>query len=273
MNMNLAELGLDKEMLAVVREVSSKPFGMVLATGPVGSGKTTTLYSCLNEFDRTERHIMSIEDPVEISLEGANQVEVNYSLGFDFVRGLRALLRQDPDTILIGEIRDEETARIAVRASMTGLMVLSTLHANESTGAVTTLRNFNIPSFLIANSLKGVIAQRLLRRICDNCKTKHSITQAEIEASGLTELPKGFKAWEGKGCNECLGSGYRGRIGVFEILEIDSTVRDLIQEEGSERMIRNHALSVGLRTIQQDGLKRIAAGKTTLEEYRRVLRF
>jgi general secretion pathway protein E len=271
--MNLEELGLDEDMLKIVREVASKPFGMVLATGPVGSGKTTTLYSCLNEIDRTKRHIMSIEDPVEISLEGANQVEVNYSLGFDFVRGLRALLRQDPDTILIGEIRDDETARIAVRASMTGLMVFSTLHANESTGAVTTLRNFHIPSFLIANSLKGVVAQRLLRRVCDECKTKHNFTKSELGAYGVGTPPRGFKAWYGKGCKSCLGSGYKGRVGVFEVLEVDSKTRDMIQEDASERDIRNYALSQGLRTIQEDGLKRIAAGHTTLEEFHRILRY
>ncbi len=271
--MNLDLLGLEADALVTLREVATKPFGMVLATGPVGSGKTTTLYSCLNEIDRTQRHVMSIEDPVEFNLEGANQVEVNYALGFDFVRGLRALLRQDPDTVLVGEIRDEETARIAVRASMTGLMVFSTLHANESTGAVTTLRNFHIPSFLIANSLKGVVAQRLLRRICPSCKTPHKVGAAEATAIGIKEFPKNFKAWRGTGCEQCMGSGYIGRIGVFEIFPVNETVRDMIQEESSEREIRTYALSQGMRSLQDDGLQKISEGITSLEEFHRVLRF
>jgi type II secretory ATPase GspE/PulE/Tfp pilus assembly ATPase PilB-like protein len=269
----LQQIGLAPEMLATLRELASKPFGMVLATGPVGSGKTTTLYACLGEVDRTRRHVMTIEDPIEIELDGASQVEVNYAINFDFVNGLRAILRQDPDVVLLGEVRDEETARIAVRASMTGLMVYSTLHANDSTGAVTTLRNFNLPSHLIANSIQGVIAQRLLRRICAYCKVPAEVNANTAGLLGLETLPPGFAAWRGAGCERCLGTGYYGRIGVFEIFRVDPKVRDMILENASERSLRDHCIAQGMATLQQDGLRKILDGVTTIEEFRRILKF
>ena len=270
----LPQIGLSDVVLRTLRDLASKPFGMVLATGPVGSGKTTTLYACLGEIDRTRRHVMTIEDPIEIELDRTVQVEVNYSIGFDFVTGLRAILRQDPDVVLLGEVRDEETARIAVRASMTGLMVYSTLHANDSTGAITTLRNFNIPSHLIAGSLQGVIAQRLLRRICPSCRVPDETAAATAASTlGLDELPANFAAWRGAGCASCLGTGYFGRIGVFEIFRIDNRVRDMILENASERALRDHSVSAGMVTLQEDGLRKIMDGITTIEEFRRVLRF
>lgn len=270
--LTLRELGLDEVELEVMREVSTRSYGMVLATGPVGSGKTTTLYACLSGVDRTRNHVVSIEDPVEIDLEGANQVEVNYAIGFGFVEGLRALLRQDPDVLLIGEVRDEETARIAIRASMTGRMVYSTLHANDSVGAITTLRNFHIPGFLIGNNVQGVIAQRLVRKICNFCKVEHSPDPEELRLSGVGALPEGATIYRGTGCDACYGTGYSGRTGVFEILALDRTMRDLIATDAPESEIRAYAMSRGLRTLQEKGVAKILEGVTSIEEFARVLR-
>ena len=271
----LDALGLVPAELEKLRDIITRPYGIVLASGPVGSGKTTTLYAALNEFDREETNVATIEDPVEIELDGANQVEVNYTLGLDFATGLRALLRQDPDTLLIGEIRDEETASIAARAGMTGRMVFSTLHANESVGAVTTLRNFGLAAHLVASALQGVIAQRLLRTLCENCKAPSKATQADQElfkTHGL-QVPKPFTCWSAVGCEDCYGSGYSGRMGVFEVLRVDSEIRDLILDAAPERVLRAKAIENGLRSLQQDALDKIHAGHTSLEEYRRVLRF
>jgi len=269
----LDELGLAKEHLDLLRELTSRPFGMILATGPVGSGKTTTLYSCLQELDRDTTNVMTIEDPVEVAIDGCTQLEVNYSIGFDFVSGLRALLRQDPDCILVGEIRDEETARISVRASMTGLRVYSTLHTNDSTGAVTALRNFQLSSHLLASSIQGVIAQRLLRRLCAHCRTPHKLSAADRELLGMTRTPKGFTAYAPSGCEHCLGTGYWGRVGVFEIFGVSREIREMILEERSERAIRDRARVDGLVTLQDDGRSKVGAGLTSVEEFRRVLNF
>jgi type II secretory ATPase GspE/PulE/Tfp pilus assembly ATPase PilB-like protein len=193
----------------------------------------------------------------------------------DFATGLRALLRQDPDTLLIGEIRDEETAAIAARAGMTGRMVFSTLHANESVGAVTTLRNFGLGAHLVASALQGVIAQRLVRRLCENCKTKGKATAADRElfkVHGLT-VPKPFTAWTAVGCETCYGSGYAGRLGVFEVLRVDSDLRALVLDGAPERLLRETAIKNGLRSLQQDAIEKIDGGLTSIEEYRRVLRF
>ncbi len=271
----LDALGLVPHELEKMRDIITRPYGIVLASGPVGSGKTTTLYASLNEFDRDQTNVATIEDPVEIELEGANQVEVNYGLGLDFATGLRALLRQDPDTLLIGEIRDEETAAIAARAGMTGRMVFSTLHANESVGAVTTLRNFGLGAHLVASALQGVIAQRLLRKLCASCKTKGKATAADRELFKIHGLnvPKPFTAWTAVGCADCYGSGYSGRLGVFEVLRVDTELRALVLDGASERDLRAKAIASGLRTLQQDAVEKINGGLTSIEEYRRVLRF
>ena len=272
---DLDAIGLNPKDLALLRDVTTRPYGIILATGPVGSGKTTTLYAALNEFDRDATHVATIEDPVEIELAGANQVEVNYGLGLDFATGLRALLRQDPDTLLIGEIRDEETAQIAMRASMTGRMVFSTLHANDSVGAVTTLRNFGLRSHLVASAMQGVIAQRLVRRLCDACKAKGKATTADrqmFKDHGL-EIPKPLSPYVAVGCDACFQSGYAGRIGVFEVLRVDRDIRGMILDEVPEREIREFALAQGLRPLQQDALDKVAAGLTSIDEYKRVLRF
>ncbi|MCP4807362.1 MAG: Flp pilus assembly complex ATPase component [Proteobacteria bacterium] len=271
---NLDSLGLSDHHLGLLRELIERPFGMILATGPVGSGKTTSLYSCLSELDRENENVMSIEDPVEVDLEGVTQLEVNYTIGFDFVAGLRALLRQDPNVILVGEIRDEETARITVRASMTGLRVFSTLHTNDSTGAVTALRNFHLSSHLLASSIQGVVAQRLLRRLCPHCRQAHKLTDADKALLGMSgRVPAGFKAYDPVGCAHCLGTGYRGRVGIFEIFPVDRTIREMVLDEASEGAIRDRAIADGLVSLQDDGRTKVGAGLTSLAEFRRVLNF
>ncbi len=269
------ELGLEGKDFDKVQHFIAKPHGMILATGPVGSGKTTTLYSCLNEIDRSLYNVMSIEDPVEFELSLANQVQVNYDLDFGFVEGLRALLRQDPDSILLGEIRDEETARIAIRASMTGLLVFSTLHTNDAAGAITALYNFHLPTHLIANSLVGVVAQRLLRKVCPHCKTSYKPTKRELTELGIkpAQQAKIKKLYKGKGCPKCFGSGYLDRMGVFEVMEITPALRDAILEEHSEKELRNQAIKDGMRTLSVDGLDKVIKGETSAEEFLRILRF
>lgn len=270
----LGELGLIDEDYRKVQAFIKMPFGMILATGPVGSGKTTTLYSCLNEVDRVDRNVMSIEDPVEFDLDGANQVPVNYQLQFGFVEGLRALLRQDPDTILVGEIRDEETARIAVRASMTGLLVFSTLHTNDAPGAVTTLTNFHIPSHLIANSLVGVIAQRLLRRNCEHCTKSYTPARDELLSLGFSpqEATRVKRLYRGQGCPSCFQSGYHGRTGVFEVMAVTPALKDMILDGASEKRLRDAAIAEGMRTLARDGREKVRAGQISREEFLRILR-
>ncbi len=269
----LDDLGLDGKDYEKLNRFVRKPYGMILATGPVGSGKTTTLYSCLNSIDSKIYNVMSVEDPVEFDLPGANQVEVNYKLDFGFAEGLRAILRQDPDTILVGEIRDNETSRIAVRASMTGLLVFSTLHTNDAPGAITALYNFELPTHLIANSVIGVIAQRLVRRICPHCKTSYKPTQKALLEAGFskTEAQKIKKVYKGKGCEQCFHTGYLDRIGVFEVMEVTSKLRDMILNHASERQLRESAVSEGMRTLSVDGRAKILAGETTIEEYLRMI--
>jgi type IV pilus assembly protein PilB len=268
-------LGFEKNDLAKVREFTKRPHGMVLATGPVGSGKTTTLYSSIDEMNNPSVNIMSIEDPVEFELPAVNQVEVNYQLQFGFLEGLRALLRHDPDAILVGEIRDEETARIAVRASMTGLLVFSSLHTNDAPGAVTTLFNFHIPPHLIASSMVGVIAQRLLRKICPYCKT--AITPngeqiARVQHVLQQDVPN-LRLYRGKGCSHCFHSGYLGRMGVFEIFDITQPLKDMILDNATERQLRDYALAHGMFSLAQDSIKKAMRGDTTLAECSRVLGF
>ncbi len=274
-NKNLSELGLEKEDYQKVLGFCSRPHGMILATGPVGSGKTTTLYSCLNEIDRNQYNVMSIEDPVEFELPGANQVEVNYNLNFGFIQGLRALLRQDPDTILIGEIRDDETAGIAVRASMTGLLVFSTLHTNDAPGAITALYNFRLPTHLIANSLVGVIGQRLLRKICTECRTAYKPKAAEKKSVGFkpAQAQKIKEFYHGAGCSHCFNSGYFDRTGVFEVMEVTPKLKEMILAQKSEAELRAQAISDGMRTLSESGRSKILEGETTTEEYLRLLGF
>jgi len=266
---DIHSLGLPDRELDVVTRLIKRPHGMVLATGPVGSGKTTTLYTCLRQLQGSSLNIMTIEDPVENQLQTANQISVNYRIGFDFVKGLRAILRHDPDVILVGEIRDEETARIAVRASLTGLLVFSTLHAHTAAGAVTALLNFGIPPFLLGNSVLGVVAQRLVRKVCPECRAEYEPIASELASATLPPDTKTLV--RGTGCPACQGTGYQGRTGIFEVLETNPDIRNLILERAPERKIQKAAVAQGMSLLHQGGRQKVLEGITTTAEMNRVL--
>jgi type II secretory ATPase GspE/PulE/Tfp pilus assembly ATPase PilB-like protein len=297
-------LSLDADEDSKLHDFTRRSHGIVLACGPVGSGKTTTLYACLGEIDANQKNIMTIEDPVEIALPDVSQINVNYKIGLDFARGLRALMRQDPNIILVGEIRDDETAKVAVRASLTGLLVLSTIHANSAPGAITTLYNFDIPPFLLATSLVGVVAQRLVRTICQDCRTAVEPEPEVLRQAGLTDewlrangylsdpepepepepvdgkrkrrtkkaaAPARPVFYRGKGCDACFGTGHLGRRGIFEILDVTDEMRLAISERRPEASLREMALATGMRTLADAGRHKVVAGETSVEEFIRVL--
>ena len=264
------ELGLDPERAARLWRMVEKPHGLFLTTGPTGSGKTTTLYSILKGIYSPEKKILTIEDPVEYELPGVAQIPVRPSRGFTFATGLRAILRQDPDVVMVGEIRDSETAEIAIRAALTGHQVFSTLHTNDSAGAVTRLLDMGVEAFLISSSLEGVLAQRLVRRICAECRIETPVPAAlghKMEALSARRLEGVF--FTGKGCEECRGTGYRGRVGIFELLPVSPELRELILQKRSSAEIKGVAQSTMI-TMHQDALLKAAAGVTTLEEILRV---
>jgi type II secretory ATPase GspE/PulE/Tfp pilus assembly ATPase PilB-like protein len=264
------ELGLDPERSALLAKLVEKPHGLFLATGPTGSGKTTTLYSVLQSIYTPELKILTIEDPVEYELAGVAQIPVRPSRNFTFATGLRAILRQDPDVVMVGEIRDSETADIAIRAALTGHQVFSTLHTNDSTGAVTRLIDMGVEAFLISSSLEGVLAQRLLRKICPNCRVENPVSAAirdQLEALGNGKVQGVF--YRGTGCEECRGTGYKGRVGIFELLPITGALRELILQKRSNAQLKATAQQTML-TMHQDALLKAAAGITSLEEILRV---
>ena len=264
------ELGLDDQRAALLSRLVEKPHGLFLATGPTGSGKTTTLYSILQSIYSPELKILTIEDPVEYELPGVAQIPVRPSRNFTFANGLRSILRQDPDVVMVGEIRDSETAEIAIRAALTGHQVFSTLHTNDSTGAVTRLLDMGVEAFLISSSLEGVLAQRLVRRICPSCRVESEVPPAvrdKLEALGAQKLQGPF--YRGKGCEECRDTGYRGRIGIFELLPITPELRELILQKRSNAELRATAQKTML-TMHQDALQKAAAGVTSLGEILRV---
>jgi type II secretory ATPase GspE/PulE/Tfp pilus assembly ATPase PilB-like protein len=264
------ELGLDAERAATLRHLVEKPHGLFLTTGPTGSGKTTTLYSILQGIYAPEKKILTIEDPVEYELAGVAQIPVRPSRGFTFATGLRAILRQDPDVVMVGEIRDTETAEIAIRAALTGHQVFSTLHTNDAPGAVTRLIDMGVEAFLISSSLEGVLAQRLVRKICPACRTTvptPTAVRAKIEAMSSRKLEDVY--YKGAGCEECRGVGYRGRIGIFELLTVTPELRELILQKRSNAELKTTAQRTMI-TMQQDALRKAAAGLTTLDEIVRV---
>ena len=264
------ELGLDPERCALLSRLVEKPHGLFLATGPTGSGKTTTLYSILSGIYAPEKKILTIEDPVEYELAGVAQIPVRPNRGFTFATGLRAILRQDPDVLMVGEIRDSETAEIAIRAALTGHQVFSTLHTNDSAGAVTRLLDMGVEAFLISSSLEGVLAQRLVRRICERCRTEWAVPPAmrdKLAALGARRVEGRF--YHGKGCEECRGTGYRGRVGMFELLAIGPELRELILQRRSSAEIKAAATRTMI-TMHQDALQKAAEGITSLEEIVRV---
>lgn len=276
---SLEELGFKDRDFKIVRDSIAKPHGMILATGPTGSGKTTTLYSLLRIVNNRDVNISTIEDPVEYYLDGVNQVQVNAKTNLTFAAGLRSLLRQDPDIIMVGEIRDEETASIAINAAMTGHLVLSTLHTNDAATALPRLYDMNIEPFLIASTVNIIIAQRLVRKTCTRCIASFTISEAELRKyfGGEVDVSKylyenELRAYEGKGCSSCATTGYRGRIGIFEVLIIDDPIRELIISKADSEQIRTSARSRGLVTMVEDGLEKVMLGKTTLAELIRVVR-
>jgi type II secretory ATPase GspE/PulE/Tfp pilus assembly ATPase PilB-like protein len=264
------ELGLDAERSALLSRLVEKPHGLFLATGPTGSGKTTTLYSLLQGIYTPELKIITIEDPVEYELPGVAQIPVRASRNFTFATGLRAILRQDPDVVMVGEIRDSETADIAIRAALTGHQVFSTLHTNDATGAVTRLIDMGVEAFLISSAMEGVLAQRLVRRVCVDCRAETQVSPAlrdQIEALGGRKIEGTF--YQGHGCENCRGAGYRGRVGIFELLAVTSGLRELILQKRANAELKAAAQKT-MMTMHQDALRKAAEGVTTLEEILRV---
>ncbi len=265
--MELEGLGMPEGIYGYISEVIRKPNGIFVVTGPTGSGKTTTLYACLNKINDIEIKILTAEDPVEYEVEGIQQVPVNDNIGLTFAKILRAFLRQDPDVILIGETRDLETAQIAIQASLTGHLVLSTLHTNDAPGAVTRLIDMGVEPFLISSSLEGILAQRLVRTICKSCKTAYEPNDTALVSIGLSAQEIGDKMfYTGTGCPECSMTGYRGRKGIYELLDITEPIRELINQRAPSVVIRQKAIELGMQTLREDGLRSIFDGATTIEE-------
>ncbi|TXR53508.1 type II secretion system ATPase GspE [Reinekea thalattae] len=268
--LDLAHLGLASADLTKFENLISRPHGIILVTGPTGSGKTTSLYAALQSLNSHIRNIMTVEDPIEYGLPGIGQTQVNSKVDMTFARGLRAILRQDPDVVMIGEIRDSETAEIAVQASLTGHLVLSTLHTNSAVGAVTRLQDMGIEPFLLASSLIGLVSQRLVRTLCPDCKMAHLPDESERTFLDLAEHNQ-QPIYKAVGCSECKGSGFRGRIGVYELIQIDDTLRQLIQSQAGDIELENYARQHA-HSIIDDGKSKILQGLTTIEEVLRVNR-
>ncbi len=267
--LSLQELGLLEDDLRKFENMISKPYGLILVTGPTGSGKSTTLYASLLKLKSPRKNILTIEDPVEYQIDGISQIQVNPKINLTFANGLRSILRQDPDIVMVGEIRDRETAEIAIHASMTGHLVLSTLHTNDAPSAVTRLVDMGVESFLVASSLEGVIAQRLVRRICTNCKTEHKITEEEkdfIERFSGEKLPDDTVLYKGTGCEQCFNTGYKGRIAIYEIMEVDEEMRSVISKNPESMAVKQKALEKGMKTLVKDGIQKALKGITTIEE-------
>jgi type IV pilus assembly protein PilB len=266
-SVNIKELGFGQEDYTRFQQIIKRPNGIFLVTGPTGSGKTTTLYAALNELNRPDRKIITAEDPVEYYLPGINQVEVRHNIGLDFARIIRAMLRQAPNIILVGEIRDHETAEIAIQASLTGHLVFSTLHTNDAPSAITRLVDIGVQPFLVASSLIAIMAQRLVRVICAKCKEPDEPPLKELQAAGYTpEQIKGATFMRGRGCNHCNHTGYRGRLGIFEMLRMTSAMREMTFKREPTQTIRRQARLLGMRTLLEDGLQKALRGVTTLEE-------
>ena len=265
LRLGLAELGFFSDDQQTFERIIGLPDGILLVTGPTGSGKTTTLYSCLNFINRPDRKIITVEDPVEYQLAGINQVQVSETVGLSFAMALRSMLRQAPNVIMLGEIRDMETASIAINASLTGHLVFSTLHTNDAPGAVTRLIDIGVKPFLVASSTRCLMAQRLVRKICKRCGEPYQPEESELKSLNIDPSAAGANFRRGKGCNEC-SNGHRGRMGIFEIFVIDDEARKLIYEKVPASVLRTRAREMGMRTLREDGARKVLAGLTTPEE-------
>jgi type IV pilus assembly protein PilB len=270
LRLDMTKLGFEAESLAKFQKAIFKPYGMVLVTGPTGSGKTNTLYSSIVQLNSPETNILTAEDPVEYQVQGINQVQVKEQIGLNFATALRAFLRQDPNIILVGEIRDFETAEIAIKAALTGHLVLSTLHTNDAPSTISRLMNMGIEPFLVATSVNLICAQRLVRRLCPDCKVQDKVPpQVLIEAGYTLEESKTVKVYRRQGCGNCGGKGYKGRIGLYEVLEITEELRDLILVGASALELKKRGVEQGMMTLRRSGLAKVAQGMTTLEEVMR----
>jgi general secretion pathway protein E len=283
---DLADIGFGDDHLRQMDDLIRRPHGILLVTGPTGSGKTTTLYACLAKINSPELNILTIEDPVEYQLDGISQTAVNSKIDLTFASGLRSFLRHDPDVIMVGEIRDRETSEIAIQASLTGHLVLSTIHTNDAAGAITRLVDLGVQPFLVASSLMALLAQRLVRRVCMSCRELYRPTDEDVASinidpalfasgrarrvkfKGVDEFPAPgmlYRAKEG-GCQACLGQGYKGRTAIYELLIIDEKIRQLTIKNSDAQTVKNHAMSVGMRTLREDGAQKVLAGMTTTAE-------
>lgn len=266
-NLNLEALNLPAETYEYIVDTIAKPNGIFICTGPTGAGKTTTLYACLRRINTEDAKLLTAEDPVEYDIDGIMQVPINEAIGLNFGRVLRAFLRQDPDRILVGEMRDLETAQIAIQASLTGHLVLSTLHTNDAPGAVTRLIDMGCEPFLVAATLEGVLGQRLLRRICPDCRVAYRPTQAVLGQLGINPSDLGDNQfYTGQGCPSCNDTGYRGRQGLFELLDMSNPIRDLISQRAATVVLKKKAQELGMKTLREDGVRNIFEGITTIEE-------
>jgi general secretion pathway protein E len=266
--LNLKTMGMAERPLALLDELIHKPHGIILVTGPTGSGKTTTLYAALSRLNSAERNILTVEDPIEYDLDGVGQTQVNTKINMSFARGLRAILRQDPDVVMVGEIRDLDTAQIAVQASLTGHLVLSTLHTNSGIGAITRLRDMGVESFLLSSSLLAVVAQRLVRVLCPHCKQAYIASQEQCQVMDVNSQnpPTLYKA---EGCSMCQQRGYMGRTGIYEVIAVDGALQTMIHDNASEQVLRNYAHPL-YPSLRQDGWRQVLNGTTSLEEVLRV---
>ncbi|MCD6508438.1 Flp pilus assembly complex ATPase component TadA [Candidatus Poribacteria bacterium] len=272
---DLESLGLLEDNLQQFYQLISKPYGIILSTGPTGSGKTTTLYACLKKINTEQVKIITIEEPVEYDLEGINQIEVRPEIGVTFAAGLRHILRQDPDIIMVGEIRDLETAEMAIHASLTGHLVFSTLHTNDAASAITRLIDMGIEPFLVASTLEGIVAQRLVRKVCKSCAQRYHPTEEELRSMGVDPetVPDDlmiYRAVRGADCDECRGRGYVGRTGIFEVIVMNDQLRQMAMENVPSQQIKQEARKYGMRTLREDGWRKVVMGITTIEEVMRI---
>ena len=267
----LEDLGMWPDDLKRFDSLLKRSHGVIFVTGPTGSGKSTTLYASLNRLNSTEKNIMTVENPIEYQLAGISQMQVSEKKGMTFITALRHILRQDPDVIMVGEVRDQETARMAIQSSLTGHLVFSTLHTNDSAGSVSRLIDLGVEPYLVSSSLIAILAQRLVRRICPECKQAYQPTQRELRELGIAdEAVKDTKFYVGAGCDKCFNTGYKGRTGIYELLIVNDELRDMINEQDSAGVIKKLALEQGLKTLRMDGARKVMAGETTISEVLRV---
>ncbi len=267
--LNLTDFGFSDQTRNQFEALIRKPHGIVLVTGPTGSGKTTTLYGALNKLNSPDKKIITVEDPIEYQLSGVNQIQVKPKIGLTFASGLRSIVRQDPDIMMVGEIRDLETAEIAIQSALTGHMVFSTLHTNDAPGAITRLLDMGVEHYLASSCLEGILAQRLVRRICPSCKEKVAIDEKDLASMGL-KTADGVIIYKGRGCRECTFTGYKGRAGIYELLIVNESIRQLIMKKTSTAIIRQHVIKQGMVPLQEDGWEKVKQGITTIEEVLRV---